>query len=136
MSTHHSTPAETHTNNHAYAPAASARHFAQVEDVLTLANHLVTAVAIVPAAEQAVIARAKADWETAMRLIGDRAQSRDHADQERRAMGFFLALRVIDETPDALWKALDDVQDRVLVALLPTIVALMDKRDKRDGPPA
>lgn len=130
MTTKHSTPvgAPTMTTPHTNDRTIEARvNFTRMEDVLQLADHLVTLVAITDA-EQAVIAQAGEEWQAALRAIGDRATSTNRADQERRAMGYYLALHAIEQTPDALPKVLDAVQERLFVALLPAVVALMHEQ--------
>ncbi len=72
-------------------------------------------------------------FESGEELYGERAKSQDRRHQEMRAFGAYLILRSVIKTPGAMDKALEMLQARVVVHLLPDILRVFDDAQ---APPA
>ena len=71
--------------------------------------------------------------ESGEELFGERSRSRDRRHQEMRAFGAYLVLRAVRKTPGAMDTALEMLQARVVVHLLPDILRVFDDAQ---APPA
>ena len=76
-----------------------------------------------------------ARWEAWTRLTREHARSRDRADQEKemRALGYFLALCAVADTPNALDRMFERMRDELTVYLVPLAAELLREREAGHG---